>query len=125
MREYSVEFVTGITQDILIKMGLAADDAAVITQVLLRADVRGIKTHGLMRLKEYYRLVKLGKINLHPHISVQHETLSTGLVDADKSFGMLAGKQAMELAIEKARQVGSGWVAVRNSNHFGIAGFYA
>jgi LDH2 family malate/lactate/ureidoglycolate dehydrogenase len=125
VREYSVEFVIGITQDILIKMGLAADDAAVITQVLLRADVRGIKTHGLMRLKEYYRLVKLGKINLHPHISVQHETLSTGLVDADKSFGMLAGKQAMELAIEKARQVGSGWVAVRNSNHFGIAGFYA
>jgi len=106
-------------------MGCPADDARQITKILLKADLRGIKTHGLMRLPEYYRLRKLDKINVNPVIRILHQTPSTALLDADKALGMVAGSRAMNLAIEKARRVGTGWAAVRNSNHYGIAGAYA
>jgi len=106
-------------------MGCPADDARQISTILLRADLRGIKTHGLMRLPEYYRLRKLDKINVNPVIRILHQTPSTALLDADRSLGMVAGTRAMHLAIEKARRVGTGWAGVRNSNHFGIAGAYA
>lgn len=106
-------------------MGAPEDNRRTIAEILLRADLRGIKTHGLMRLKEYYRLVKMDKIHPDAAIKILHETPSTALLDAGKGFGMVAGNRAMEVAIEKAKTAGTGWVGVRNSNHFGIAGAYA
>lgn len=125
MKEYNYQEVEATTEQIFRKLGFPEDDARQITRILLRADLRGIKTHGLMRLKEYHRLQKLNKINARPVIRILHQTPSTALLDADRSLGMVAGTRAMHLAIEKARRVGTGWAGVRNSNHFGIAGAYA
>ncbi len=125
LKTYDYTEVQELTNAIFEAMGCTAEDARQITSVLLRADLRGIKTHGLVRLKEYYRLYEMGKIQPRARIRLLHETPSTGLLDAGKGFGMIAGKQAMKMAIEKAKVAGTGWVSVRNSNHFGIAGAYS
>lgn len=106
------------------KAGCSDQDATTIASMLVSAELRGIPSHGLMRIKDYLGLWEKGRMNMNPQVKVIHETPSTASVDGDMAPGMVAGKFAMELAINKARQVGSGWVAVRNSNHFGIAGYY-
>jgi len=73
----------------------------------------------------YLRLYEKNRINSHPQLSVVHETPSTAVVDGDAGLGLVAGPYAMRLAIEKAKNVGTGWVAVKNSNHYGIAGYHA
>ncbi len=125
MKEYNYTKVSKATEVLFKKMGCSSDDARNISEILLRADLRGIKTHGLVRLPEYYRLVRLGKIIPDASPEVVHSSPSTAVLDAGKGFGMVAGIKAMELAIEKAEVAGTGWVGVRNSNHFGIAGAYA
>lgn len=125
MKNYNYKKVRELTEALLTAMGASQHDALQVAHILLQADLRGIKTHGLMRLKEYYRLVKLGKIQPRATVQLMHETPSTALLDAGKGFGMVAGKRAMDIAIAKAETAGTGWVAVRNSNHFGIAGAYA
>ena len=73
----------------------------------------------------YLRLYEKNRINSKPQLSVVHETPSTAVVDGDAGLGLVAGPYAMRLAIEKAKNVGTGWVAVKNSNHYGIAGYHA
>ena len=94
-------------------------------QNLLSADLRGVDSHGVARLSGYYRLYEAKRLNPKANYQLIHETPSTGTLDADAGLGLVAAELAMGLAIEKAKQVGSGWVAVQNSNHFGIAGRYA
>jgi len=125
LKTYDYNEVQALSNAIFESMGCTPKDARQITSVLLRADLRGIKTHGLVRLKEYYRLFQMKKIQPRARISMLHETPSTALLDAGKGFGMVAGKKAMEIAIEKAKDAGTGWVSVKNSNHFGIAGAYS
>jgi LDH2 family malate/lactate/ureidoglycolate dehydrogenase len=79
----------------------------------------------MLRIKDYYDLWKAGRANVKPDVKVVHETPSTAVVDGGGGFGMVAGMRSMRLAIEKASVTGTGWVATRNSNHFGIAGYYA
>ena len=122
---YSYDYLYDVTKKILLKMGCPENDATTITDVLLSAELRAISSHGLLRIKSYYQLVKEKRINVTPEVKVVHETPSTAVVDGDLSFGMIAAKKSMELAMEKAAAVGSGWVATRNSNHYGIAGYYA
>lgn len=95
------------------------------TEVLLMADLRGIDSHGFARLPGYVRLWEKGRINSRPDIKIIHESLSTASVDGDAGWGLQVGPYAMRLAIEKAKKVGSGWVSVSNSNHFGIATYHA
>jgi LDH2 family malate/lactate/ureidoglycolate dehydrogenase len=92
---------------------------------LLSADLRGIDSHGLARLSGYVRLWEAKRIKATPNIQVVHESPSTAVVDGDSGLGLVVAPKAMELAIAKAEQAGTGWVAVRNSNHFGIAGYHA
>ena len=122
---YTYEYLFTFTKTLFEKMGCSTEDATVITDVLLRAELRDISSHGLLRLKDYWLVVKNGGINPKPNIRIVHESPGTAVVDGDLSFGMVSGKMSMELAIEKARKAGTGWVATRNSNHFGIAGYYA
>ncbi|MFT7057221.1 MAG: LDH2 family malate/lactate/ureidoglycolate dehydrogenase, partial [Roseivirga sp.] len=82
-------------------------------------------SHGVARLKGYVRLWEKGRINATPNIRVVHETPSTAVVDGDAGLGLVVAPFAMRIAIEKAEKVGTGWVAVRNSNHYGIAGYHA
>jgi LDH2 family malate/lactate/ureidoglycolate dehydrogenase len=79
----------------------------------------------MLRLKDYYELWKAGRINVRPDIRIVHESPSTAVVDGNNSVGMVAAKKSMEIAIDKASKAGTGWVATYNSNHFGIAGYYA
>ena len=106
-------------------MGCTNEDARLATEVLLSADLRGIDSHGIARLVGYVRLWEVGRINPKPNLRVVYETPSTAVIDGDKGLGLIVAPKAMEIAIEKAKTVGTGWVSVKNSNHFGIAGYHA
>ena len=106
-------------------MGCSTTDADLAADVLLKSDLRGIDSHGVARLSGYVRLWEKERINATPNIRVVHETATTATVDGDGGLGLVVAPFAMKVAIEKAAIYGSGWVAVKNSNHFGIAGYHA
>ena len=105
-------------------MGCSANDADLAADVLIKADLRGIDSHGVARLTGYVRLWEKGRINPTPDIKIVHETPSTATIDGDAGLGLVIAPFAMKVAIEKAEKYGSGWVSVRNSNHFGIAAYH-
>ncbi len=107
------------------KINCPEDQARLATEVLLSADLRGIDSHGIARLSGYVRLWEVNRVNSDPNIKIVHETPSTAVVDGDSGLGLVIAPKAMEIAIQKATQVGTGWVAVKNSNHFGIAGYHS
>ena len=111
--------------DIFLKINCPKQDAELAADVLLNADLRGIDSHGLARLSGYVRLWEANRINTNPNVKIVHETPSTAVVDGDGGLGLVVAPKAMAIAIEKATKVGTGWVAVKNSNHFGIAGHHA
>ena len=113
------------TEQVFLAIGCPPDEATLATETLLAADLRGVDSHGVARLSGYVRLWEAGRINARPRVAVVHETPSTATVDGDGGLGLVVGPKAMRIALAKAAQVGSGWVAVRNSNHFGIAGYHA
>ncbi|XWW43971.1 Ldh family oxidoreductase [Fibrella sp. USSR17] len=113
------------TEQIFQAIGCSETDAQLAADVLVSADLRGVDSHGVARLAGYVRLYDNGRLNPTPAISIVHETPSTAVVDGDRGLGLIVGPWAMQVAIEKARIAGTGWVAVRNSNHFGIAGYHA
>ena len=122
---YTYQQLAAFAEAVFLKMGCPASDAALATMVLLSADLRGIDSHGIARLVGYVRLWELGRINATPDIKIVHETPSTAVIDGDRGLGLIVAPRAMEIAMEKAKQVGTGWVSVKNSNHFGIAGYHA
>ena len=113
------------TQHVFLKMGCSTEHAVLAADVLLKSDLRGIDSHGVARLKGYVRLWEKGRINTKPIIKIVHETPTTATVDGDAGLGLVVAPFAMDLAIAKAEKYGSGWVSVKNSNHFGIAGYHA
>jgi len=106
-------------------IGCSEQDAALASDVLVSADARGIDSHGVARLAGYVRLFDNGRLNTKPQVKVLHETPSTATLDGDRGLGLIVAPRAMEIACEKAALAGTGWVAVQNSNHFGIAGYHA
>jgi len=122
---YQYDYLFDFTKNVFIKMGISKHNATIIAEVFLAAELRGHASHGMIRIKDYYELWKSKRINTDPHITIVHESPSTAVVDGDNSVGMIAARKSMEIAIEKAKISGTGWVATRNSNHFGIAGYYS
>jgi len=122
---YKYDYLFNFTKSVFLKMGCPENDAEVIAEVFLAAEMRDHASHGMIRIKDYYELWKAGRINVKPDVRVVHESPSTAVVDGDNSVGMVCARKSMELAIEKAEKAGTGWVATRHSNHFGIAGYYA
>lgn len=112
------------TENIFTAMGCSAAHARLAADVLLLSDLRGIDSHGVARLTGYVRLWEKKRINAQPNIQIVHETPTTATVDGDAGLGLVVAPFAMQIAMEKAEKFGSGWVAVRNSNHFGIAGYH-
>lgn len=108
-----------------LKIGCPPDQANEASNVLLSADLRGIDSHGLARLSGYVRLWEAKRVNSRPTLRIVHESPSTAVVDGDQGLGLVVAPYAMRVAIEKAKTCGTGWVAVKNSNHFGIAGYHA
>jgi L-2-hydroxycarboxylate dehydrogenase (NAD+) len=111
--------------DVFLKMGCPPAEAEKASDVLLSADLRGIDSHGLARLSGYVRLWEAQRVNSKPNVRIVHESPSTAVVDGDRGLGLVVAPKAMEIAIQKANTCGTGWVAVKNSNHFGIAGYHA
>lgn len=118
--EYLREFTTRVFQH----FGIPARDAAVAADVLAKADLRGIDSHGVARLRTYVDMFNIGRINPKPNISVIRERKSVATIDGDSGLGLVVGPRANEIAMEKASQFGSGWVSVCNTNHYGIASYY-
>jgi LDH2 family malate/lactate/ureidoglycolate dehydrogenase len=122
---YPFDTLRAFTFNVLKKIGCSDEHATLGTDVLLSADLRGIDSHGIARLSGYVRLWEANRINATPIIKKVHESPSTAVVDGDSGLGLVVAPQAMSIAIEKAQTCGTGWVAVKNSNHFGIAGYHA
>lgn len=121
---YPADALHDFSAAVLEVAGVPSDDAALAADVLVAADLRGIDSHGVARLRGYFEALRSGEINATPELRVVRETLTTATVDADNGLGLVVGPWANEIAMDKALDAGSGWVAVRNSNHFGIAGYY-
>jgi LDH2 family malate/lactate/ureidoglycolate dehydrogenase len=113
------------TASVFTKIGCSDTDAQRAADVLLCADLRGIDSHGVARLSGYVRLWEAKRVKALPAMKVIHETPGTATLDADEALGLVSGPHAMRIAIEKAKHCGTGWVAVKNSNHFGIAAYHA
>ncbi|HEY0615425.1 MAG TPA: Ldh family oxidoreductase [Candidatus Elarobacter sp.] len=112
--------------EVLTKVGVAPDDAAIVADVLVAADMRGIESHGVARLESYYvSRIRKAQLEAKPEVRTVRETATSLLVDAGNGLGHPAGKRTMDRIIAKAAQTGAAFGAVRNSNHFGIAGYYA
>ena len=113
------------TENVFTAMGCNEAHTRLAADVLLKSDLRGIDSHGVARLTGYVRLWDKKRINTNPDIRIVHQTATTATVDGDAGLGLVVAPFAMQVAIEKAEKYGSGWVGVRNSNHFGIAGYHA
>jgi L-2-hydroxycarboxylate dehydrogenase (NAD+) len=122
---YTHEYLFEFTSSIFQKMGCSKADADATAKVFIAAELRGLPSHGMIRLKDYFELWKAKRINTAPNVRIVHESPSTAVVDGDNAIGMIAATRSMEIAIEKAKNAGTGWVSTRNSNHYGIAGYYA
>ncbi len=123
--KYTYQYLKDFTIQAFEKMGCKNEDARIIADIFLSAEIRGISSHGMIRLKNYYQLWEAGRINTAPDIKIVHETPSTAVVEGDGAVGMIPAYRSMEIAIKKAKDIGTGWVATSHSNHFGIAGYYA
>ncbi len=124
-KSFGIDALHHFTKQIFVAIGSSTDHADLATEALLSADLRGIDSHGIARLSGYVRLWEAERVNARPDIKIVHESPSTASVDGDRGLGLVVAPFAMKLAIEKAAVCGTGWVAVQNSNHFGIAAYHA
>lgn len=106
-------------------VGCAPEHAAVVAEILVEADLRGVHSHGVNRLEMYVGEIKKGEVEPRIEPEIINETPAIACVDGRNGLGMVVGRYCMELAIKKAREMGIGWVVARGSNHYGIAGYYA
>lgn len=113
---------------VLEALGVPTEDAQIAAEVLVAADLRGVDSHGVIRLNPhnwYVKALRDGVMNPRPKIRVVEDKRASAVLDGDGGLGMVIGHRAMELAIEKARRLAVGFVGVRNSRHFGMAAYYS
>ncbi len=122
---YTYDYLFNFTTEVFTKIGCERLDAEKAAKVFLAAELRGLPSHGMIRIKDYFQLWEAKRINTRPNIRIVHESPSTAVVDGDGAIGMIAATRSMEIAMEKAEKSGTGWVSTRGSNHYGIAGYYA
>ena len=114
-----------LCNDAFVKFGFTAEESKIISDVLLMSDRIGIESHGMQRMYRYYKSIQKGMIKVESKGKVLFETPVSAVIDAEDGMGQVVGHKAMTMAIEKAKQTGIAMVVVRNSNHYGIAGYYA
>ena len=122
---YSVELLDKFCMEAFGRFGFTEDESRIITDVLLLSDLYGIESHGMQRLVRYHKCIEKGMIKVDAKPTVVFETPVSAVVDGNDGMGQLISYYSMNKAIEKAEKSGVGIVTVRNSNHFGIAGYYA
>ncbi len=119
-----VNVLESFMRDVFIKMGVPADEARITAEILITSDLRGIESHGIQRMKMYYDRIRNGMQFANTKMEVVRESPTTAVVDGHHGMGQVTSYRSMQMAINKAQQYGMGAVAVRNSAHFGIAGYY-
>lgn len=105
--------------------GIPEEDGFILAESLLQADMRGVHSHGILRLPLYLVRICTGAVNAKPQCRILQETMATALLDGDHALGQISGHRAMQLAMDKAAHCGIGAVAVRHGHHFGAAAYYA
>jgi L-2-hydroxycarboxylate dehydrogenase (NAD+) len=121
----ALEVIDKFIFEVIVKAGVPGDDARIITDVLIQADKFGFDSHGVNRLKSIYLdRIKEGILNPVTNFEIVREAAATAVADGHNGMGQVIAHKAMNLAIEKAGKYGMGMVAVRNSTHYGIAGYY-
>jgi len=120
-----VDSMKSFCNEVFTKFGFTKDESAIITDVLMLSDIYGIESHGVQRLVRYHKGIESGMIKIDAKPEIVHETPISAVIDGHEGMGQLIGHFGMELAIKKAKESGIGFVTVRESNHFGIAGYYA
>ena len=120
----TIESLRAYGREALMRAGLTADGAAIVTEVQLEASMRGQPTHDMVSIPRYAVRIASGKLNSRPQIRIERETANSVQIDGDNGPGQWVSTVAMEAAIRKAREQGVGIVSVRRSNHFGAAGHY-
>ena len=123
--KWSIETLEAFCSDVFEAFGFTADEGKCISDVLLTADLYGIESHGMQRMVRYHKGIEKGLIHLDAKPEVVFETPVTAVIDGHSGMGQLVAAFAMDKAIEKAQTAGIGIVSVRESNHYGIAGYYA
>jgi LDH2 family malate/lactate/ureidoglycolate dehydrogenase len=121
----AVDRLVAFMVDCLIAMGIPHEDAKIIADILITSDLWGIPSHGAAHLKMYHERIRAGLQLPVTTMTVVKDTQTTAVIDGGNGMGMVVGCNAMRMATEKARRHGLGAVAVRNSSHYGIAGYYA
>lgn len=119
------EKLLSFVKQVFIRLGVPEDDAGVTADVLVQADLRGIESHGVARISRYVNRIRRNQTEAKPKIRVLAETPSTLLIDGGNGLGQVVAVYAMRRCIEKAKTSGACFASVRNSNHFGIAGYYS
>lgn len=119
------EALKSFCSEILEHLGVSREDADITAKVLVEADLRGIDSHGVARMSRYVAGIQSGMMRPKANSKVVHETPCTATIDGDAGLGQPVSYRAMQLAIRKAKDTSLGFVAIRNSNHYGIAGYYA
>lgn len=120
-----LSLLEGFMKDVFVKIGVPGDEAAIVADVLITADKRGIDSHGIGRFKPIYvDRIDQGILSPVTRIDVVADGPTTAVFDGNNGMGHVIAKRAMQTAIDKAAEFGMGMVAVRNSSHFGIAGYY-
>lgn len=119
-----IDLLENFIKDSFIAFGTPPDDAQTCAEVMIASDLRGIESHGIGRLRYYYDRLITGQHDVNTKIDIVKESPTTAVLNGNHGLGMVVGKYAMELAIKKAKEYGMGSVAVRDSTHFGIAGYY-
>ena len=114
-----------LCNDAFVKFGFNKAESKIISDVLLMSDRIGIESHGMQRMYRYYKSIQKGMIKVESKGKVVFETPVSAVLDAEDGMGQVVGHKGMEMAIEKAKKSGIGMVVIRNSNHYGIAGYYA
>ena len=121
----SIGTLKDFVKDVFLKNGVPEEDAKTCADVLIASDLKGIDSHGIGRLMYYHQRIKSGQHQPITQFEIIRESPTTAVVDGHHGMGMVIAKRAMQMAIDKAHAYGMGSVAVRNSTHFGIAGYYS
>jgi L-2-hydroxycarboxylate dehydrogenase (NAD+) len=119
------EVLQDFAERVFVELGTPLEDARICAEVLIASDLRGIESHGIGRLKTYYDRIRAGVQLVETNLEIVRETETTAVVDGHHGMGAVIAVRSMRLAVEKASRHDLGAVAVRNSTHFGIAGYYA
>ena len=122
---FSIETLERFCKEAFIKFGFSERDSDIITDVLLTSDKYGIESHGMQRISRYHKGIEKGMIKVEAKPEVVFETPVSAVIDGHDGMGQIISHKAMQTAIEKAKTSGMCIVTVRNSNHYGIAGYYA